>query len=95
MKQLLALAAKYLKPEDYIFDFSTRVVEKIEYVQIENADGTAYDRQATLEAPKNVHVSYGTEAERADNFHPDTIVHILIDTDTIPIFNQNATHLSV
>ena len=82
MKQLVEVPARYLKPDDLIFDFKHRDLQKVEYVAFETANGGVYTGIGEL---KNIHVSYGEKAMSADNFPPDLKVTILIDTDILEI----------
>jgi len=79
-KQLIEINARYLKSEDLIFNFKTRRVQKIEYVQADNYN--------SVRGPDNIFVSYGLESNVADNFKPDSKVLILIDADKIQIAEQ-------
>ena len=76
-KQLVEIEARHLKSEDLIFDFKTRKVQKIDYVQADNYN--------SVNASENIFVSYGIESDVADNFKPNYKVLILIDTDEIEI----------
>lgn len=82
MKQLVNITARFLKPNDLIFDFKHRDLQKVEYVAFETANGGVYNGIGEL---KNIHVSYGGKAMSADNFPPDLKVTILIDTDILEI----------
>lgn len=81
MKQLIKIEARHLKPNDLIFDFKTRKVQKIDYVLLETESGDRYVNGFSKLA--NVHVCYGLESVVADNFMPDYEVLILIDTQKI------------
>ena len=82
MKQLIEIPARFLKPDDLIFDFKYRDLQKVEYVAFETANGGTYNGIGEI---KNIHVDYGEEAMSADNFTPDLKVTILIDTETLEI----------
>lgn len=41
MKQLIEVPARFLKPDDLVFDFKYRDLQKVEYVSFETANGGA------------------------------------------------------
>lgn len=77
MKQLIKIKARFLKENDLIFDFKTRKVQKIEYVELDNFN--------SVRECENVFISYGLESDVSDNFKPYSDVLILIDTDNIEV----------
>lgn len=84
MKQLINIKASFLKQDDLIFDLKHRDLQRVEYVFIEDINGTT-ESTGIMKEPHNVHVSYGEEAMSADNFRPNSTIMILIDTENIEI----------
>ena len=84
MKQLIKIPAIFLKQHDLIFDYERRDLQRVDYVSIEDKNGTN-KRTGLMREPKNVHVSYGEEAMSADNFDPYQEVTIQIDNSVIPV----------
>ncbi|WP_320034815.1 hypothetical protein [Halarcobacter sp.] len=83
MKQLIEIPAKFLKSGDLIFDFKHRDLQKVEYVFHEAKNGE--NCKNTMAPVHSIHVDYGEEAMSADNFKPETILMILIDTDKLEV----------
>lgn len=82
MKQLIEIPAVYLKSGDLIFDYRHRDLQRVEYVSIEDENGTNLKTGIAGDA-HIVHIDYGVDAASADNFTPDCKVTILIDTEKI------------
>ena len=82
MKQLIKIKATFLKPGDLIFDYRYRDCQKVEYISIEDEKNRPEHTQVCF-VPHTVHISYGLEADSADNFSADSEVTILIDTENI------------
>lgn len=77
----LEISARRLKKGDIIFDLKHKIGERIDYIGFDDGNG--------LHEIDNVHISYGLEKDRADNFKPDDRVIILIDTSDIFIEEPN------
>lgn len=88
MKQLIQIEAKYLRSGDLVFDLRHRNLQKIEYVFCENKSGENV-KHALDTTVVNVHIDYGEEAHGADNFEPNSILMILINTEELKILKPN------
>lgn len=87
MKQLIEIPATFLRAGDLVFDYKHRDLQKVDYVFIEDENGTSLSTGVAGIA-HTVHVSYGEEAMSADNFKPESKITILIDTEKLEVIES-------